>query len=125
MQTYTKNEQRIFNIIAADSMEGGAMDITDFKNDELSTKQIRGVISSLVKKGKIWVDDDECHRSPVFWPRHSVYNCCFWTDCVPEGEEEFITDDEVVEEKQPSEIRLLDSRTGSNFSVPASYVITK
>jgi len=96
MTTYTKNEQRIFNKIAEASMEGGAMDIRHFINDELSTKQIRGVIASLVKKRKIWVDDDKCFKSPIFWPIHTAYGPCFWTDCVAKGEEEFITDDEVA-----------------------------
>lgn len=104
MTTYTKNEQRIFNTIAQYSMQGVALNIRDFCNDELTTKEIRGVIASLVKKKKIWVDDDDCHESPIFWPMHSKNkghgwaHCFFWTDYVAKGEEEFITDNEVVGE---------------------------
>tara|TARA_B110000483_G_C18166846_1_gene531651 strand:+ start:379 stop:672 length:294 start_codon:yes stop_codon:yes gene_type:complete len=95
MTTYTKHEQRIFNKIARESMNGNALDITDFSDDEFTTKQIRGVLSSLVKKNKIWVDDEEVGGSLFIWPNHSKYGCCFWCDVVSEGEEEYITDSEV------------------------------
>ena len=95
MTTYTKHEQRIFNKIARESMNGNALDITDFWSDELTTKQIRGVISSLVKKNKIWVDDEKVGGSLFIWPNHSKYGCQFWCDVVSEGEEEYITDSEV------------------------------
>ena len=98
MITYTKNEQRIFNKIAEESMSGNVLDITDFSQDELTTKQIIGVISSLVKKNKIFVDDDTPNESPVFWPEHSKYGCCFWCDEVPAGEEEYILDSELREQ---------------------------
>jgi len=98
MITYTKNEQKLFNLIAEESMNGGVVDITNFSHYELTTKQVRGVISSLVKKNKIWVDDDDSHESPVFWPEHSKYGCCFWCDEVPAGEEEYILDSDLKEQ---------------------------
>jgi len=98
MTTYTKNEQRIFNTIAQFSMQGAALDVRDFCYDELTTKEIRGVIASLVKKKKIWVDGDDCPESPILWPVHTKHGPCFWTDYVAKGEEEFITDDEVAGE---------------------------
>ena len=98
MTTYTKSEQRIFNKIAEASMGGNILDIKDFSQDELTTKQIRGVISSLVKKNKIFVDDDTPNESPVFWPEHSKYGSCFWCDVVSEGEEEYILDSDLGEQ---------------------------
>ena len=85
MTTYTKNEQRIFNEIAEASMDGTVLDITDFSQDELTTKQIREVISSLVKKNK------KIFKTPCG---------CFWCDVVVagEGEELYITDSDLGEQ---------------------------
>lgn len=97
MKTYTKNEQRIFNKIAELSLEGDAANINSFCGDEMTAKEIRGVISSLVKKNKLRVNEDVTMDGvPTLWPVHTKHGPCFWTDCVAEGEEEFITDNEVA-----------------------------
>ena len=99
MTTFTKNEQRIFNQIAQASLEGGILDINDFSDDELNAQQLGGVISSLVQKGKVMVDEVDAVDGKVeglLWPIHSVHGPCFWTDYVAEGEEELITDDMVI-----------------------------
>jgi len=91
MTTYTANEQRIFNMIADESLSGGLLDVSDIaRADEMTVAQIKGVVSSLVQKGRIMADED------CLWPIHSEYGPCFWCDYVAEGEEEFITDDEVA-----------------------------
>lgn len=91
MTTYTANEQRIFNLIADESLSGGVLGVSEIASmDEMTAAQIKGVVSSLIQKGRVAAVDD------CLWPIHSEHGPCFWCDYVSEGEEEFITDDQVA-----------------------------
>lgn len=100
---FTKHEQTAFNTIAAISMSGSVADIDDIVSEELNSKQARGVISSLVKKGKIFVDEFQNGHEPVqyhYWPIASDPDCGgFWCDYLSESEyeAELITNDMVKE----------------------------
>ena len=69
MTTYTKNEQTVFNLIANESGEGGAIGFVDIeKATGINIKSLRGIVTSLEKKGRVDVDNEPVNglRSTVF-----------------------------------------------------------
>lgn len=97
---FTKLEQQVFNIIAEISMSGSVTDIDDLIADNLTAKQARGVIASLVKKDKVVVDEHKNGFETVihYWPTtRDGQTCFFWCDELTEDEylNELIKDGEV------------------------------
>ena len=91
---FTKNEQAVYNLIAGISYDGSVADIQDLvKFTHLDAKQARGVISSLVKKDMILVDEFENAFEPVqihYWPITRKYPDqlwgSFWSDYLTDAE---------------------------------------
>lgn len=80
---YTELEKKIFNVIASTSMDGSVADIKDVTEETgVYAGVARGVISSLVKKGKIYVE--ECNLNGVktifYWPIYGDCNGGFLCD---------------------------------------------
>ena len=100
---YTTKEQKTFNGIAAESFDGGVSEISDVvEHTGLSAKEARGVLSSLVKKGRVVVEEFENFGVPTlihYWPvrKDGSDRGVFWIDCLnrEEFEAELITDEEV------------------------------
>ena len=109
MPKFTKNEQAVYNLIANISYSGSVAIMEDLENHtDLGAKQARGVISSLVKKNLISVDEFQNGFEPVenqYWPTSRKHDergedqlwGQFWSDELSEAgyDAELIKDDEV------------------------------
>jgi len=89
---YTTLETRVYNCLATASMNGAAMDGRDLCDElEINRRSIGGVLSSLVKKGKVIVDDEvaPCSDLPIVWPIHPTNEKAsggFWCDSLTDEE---------------------------------------
>jgi hypothetical protein len=104
---YTQMEQTVFNTLALISLSGGVADIAELvEATDIPAAQARGVIASLVKKGKVDVEEmnEWTNTQILYWPVHPEHGGgIFWTDhCEDaEGEAGLIKDSEVHGDTAP------------------------
>lgn len=101
MTTFTKNEQAAYNEILSTSMSGSVAGLDDcIRATGLDAKQVRGVLASLSRKGKIYIEECDINgkREIMYWPEHPEHGACFWCD-VCDSEEaaaHYITDAQIA-----------------------------
>lgn len=90
--SYTKNERAVFNDLVDISMGGSVGGVEDaVRASGLSPKQVRGVIASLVKKGKVFAEETCVHERAGdvdLWACHPEHGPVFWCDYLTEEEAE-------------------------------------
>ncbi len=101
MTTYTKNEQTVFNLIANESGGGGAIGFVEIeKVTGISINSLRGIVTSLEKKGRVDVDNEPVNGQPcnIIWPIHPLTgDSGFWCDYLDDdGISEGLISDEMV-----------------------------
>ena len=101
MTTYTKLEQTVFNLIATESSHGGCVGYEEIeKVTGINIKSLRGIVSSLVSKGRVDVDNEPVNGQPcnIIWPIHPLTEeSGFWCDYMDQdGVSEGLISDEMV-----------------------------
>ena len=100
---YTANEKKVYNQIAAISFGGSVADIDDIVGvNGLDAKQARGVISSLVKKDLITIDEFQNGFDPVeihYWP-----TLRFDTEVMEAGDSGFFWCDELSKDEYEAQL---------------------
>lgn len=78
---FTENERQAYNFLAGVSMKGGVSDVQEMAEQlGWSVGKAKGVVGSLVKKGKVETESSNDAGYPELWPVHPGGCSGFWGD---------------------------------------------